>query len=80
MVRTYQTHTGTNGVTTKTKTVAFSLFDSKNSIGKLRTTNTEKTQSMGIADLEQESSSTGTVALASGIAEGVAKGMVKGMK
>lgn len=78
-LHTRQVHTGTNGVTTKTYTTAFSFFDSKNSIGKLKVSNTDKTQSVGVSDLEQTSSSTGVVDVVSGVSEGMTRGFIKAM-
>lgn len=47
----------------RTTTTAFTFFDSKSSLAKLSTSNTDKTQSVRVSDLTQESSGSNAVSL-----------------
>jgi len=65
MVRTLQV----DGDGRLSKTTAITFFDSKSNLGKLRTSNTDKTQAVTIADLTQEASGSNTVNLLHAVVE-----------
>ena len=47
----------------KTRTLALTFFDSRSELAKLRTSNTEKTQSVSVSGLTQETAGTNAVDL-----------------
>jgi hypothetical protein len=61
----------------KTKTRALTFFDSKSELAKLKTTNTEKTQSVSVSGLTQESSGTNATALTEKIVGAAVSAAVK---
>lgn len=61
----------------KTTTRALTFFDSKSSLAKLHTTNTDKTQSVTVADLAQESSGSNAVNLIESVTRAAVTAAVK---
>lgn len=66
---------GTYTKTTDTKTRTF--FDSNSQLGKLKTSSTEKTQSIGIEDLKSTSTSEGVKNIVDAAVEAAVRGAVK---
>lgn len=60
--------TDKDGSKRTTENSCTSFFDSKSELAKFKTTNTEKTQSMGIGALSQESSGTNAVNVLNNVA------------
>ncbi len=75
-----QEETALDGTSRKTRTTAFTLFDSKSELSKSRATTTDKSQIQSIGSLSQESTATNLISLGREIGAGVAEGVVKGMK
>jgi hypothetical protein len=66
---------GVDGSERETQLRISTLWDSKSDLAKFKTTNTDKTQSLGIGTYSSESESTNIVALIQAVATGVAKGV-----
>ena len=54
---------------------ARTLFDSKSELAKLKTSHTDKTQSVSLGSMTQESSGSNVVSLVEALATGIAKGL-----
>lgn len=69
--------TDIDGAFRVTRFSAYTFFESRSDLVKLKTTLTEKTQGLSIGSLNQESTATNLVPLAKAVAEGVSAGVVK---
>lgn len=76
-LRISQSETDTNGVERVTSFRATTFFDSKSSLAKARTTMTDKSQGVAIADLSQESSGSNAVALTETVVRAAVTAAVK---
>ena len=63
-----------------TRVKAATVFDSKSELAKLHTTATDKTQSVSISGLSQESSTSNAVNMAEAFASGAVQGAMKSVK
>lgn len=75
VLRTTIVEKDANGGVRETQMTVKTLWDSKSDLAKFKTTNTDKTQSLGIGTYSSESESTNIVALIQAVATGVARGV-----
>lgn len=74
-LNTVVTERSADGSERITQLTVRTLWDAKSDLAKFKTTNTDKTQSLGIGSYDGQSDSTNIVQLISAIAAGVAKGL-----
>lgn len=77
---TDQTVTEPDGTIRNTKVKARTFMDAKSKLADFKASNSEKTQSIGLGSLDQESSATNANALIGNIVERAVKGAVEGAK
>ncbi len=76
-VKIEQDDTSADGSSRHTRFRARTTWDAKSALTKLRTTMTDKSQGVGIAGLDQESSGSNVVAIAGAVTEAAVKAAIK---